>query len=149
MLAQYIRESLQVLLLFLRGCWEDEGVFKHRWPTRCWQNLSRVSLRRTQDQSNHMVGGFVRTTTTTSINANLMFTADTRFKGEPESIAKFSDTLRKHTVANTTHIFGHGTWCIQSHCTCLQFNFLITVDGPTACPVQVGQGINQKAHKQM
>lgn len=164
MLALYIRESLQVLLLFLRGCLEA-GVFKHRWPTRCWQKLCRVSPRRTQDQSNHVVGGFVRTTLTISINANLMFRAQTRFKEEPEctdmfqaaglvGIAKFSDNLRKlkcseATVANTTHIFGQGTWCNQSHYTCLPLNFLITLDGPTACPVQVGQGINQKAHKQM
>lgn len=165
MLAQYIRESLQVWLLFLRGCWEVEGVFKCRWPSRCWQKLSRSPPRRTQDQSNHVVGGFARTTATISINANLMFRAQTRFEGEPESadmfqaaglvgVAKFSDNLRKlqcseATVGNTTHIFGQDTWRIQSHCTCLPFNFLITLDGPTACPVQVGQGINQKAHKQV
>lgn len=72
-----------------------------------------------------MVGAFVRTTATISINANLMFRAQTRFKGELEStdmfqaaglvgIAKFSDNLRKlkcseATVANITHIFGQGT----------------------------------------
>lgn len=72
-----------------------------------------------------MVGGFVRTTATISINAHLMFRAQTRFKGEPGStvmfqaaglvgLAKFSDNLRKlkcseATVANSTHIFGCGT----------------------------------------
>lgn len=163
MLTQYIRESLQVLLLFLGGCWAAEGVFKHTWLARCWQNLSRDSLRRSQNQSSHVVGVFVRTTATVNINANLMFRAHTTFKREPDStdmfqaaglvgIAKFSDNLRRlkcseATVSNTTHIFSCGTWCIHSHCTCLQFNFLITLDGPTACPVQVGQGINQKAHK--
>lgn len=74
-----------------------------------------------------MVGTFVRNTATISINANLMFRAQTRFKGEPEStdrklfqaaglvgIARFPDNLRKlkcseATVANTTHIFSQGT----------------------------------------
>lgn len=60
-----------------------------------------------------------------SINMNLIFIAQTRLKGEPDStdlfqaagladIAKFSVNLSKCkcsevTVANTTYIFGHGT----------------------------------------
>lgn len=72
-----------------------------------------------------MVGGFVRTTATISINAHVMFRAQTRFKGVPGiavmfqaaglvGITKFSDNLRKlkcseATAANTTHIFGCGT----------------------------------------
>lgn len=98
-----------------------------------------------------------------SINTIPIFVAQTRFKGEPDStdlcqaaglvgIAKFSVNLSKCkcsevAVVNTMYIFGRGTRCIQSHCTCLQFNFLITQDGPTACAVPMGQGVDQKAYK--
>ena len=60
-----------------------------------------------------------------NINMNLIFIAQTRFKGEPDStdlfqaaglvgIAKFSVNLSKRkcsevTVVNTTYIFGCGT----------------------------------------
>ncbi|RLW07155.1 hypothetical protein DV515_00004091 [Chloebia gouldiae] len=87
-LYQYIRESLQVLLLFLRGCWRQKESLSTDGLLDA-DEIEAVSPRRTQDPSNHVVGGFVRTTATISINTHLMFRAQTRFKGVPEIAVVF------------------------------------------------------------